>query len=154
MGDGFRNKRKWKIAFWIIWIVYVGAWTTALLTPHPARAAQTVLPGPDLRYIVAKSLHVAAYLVLTVLTGALPIRSPWRYLMLALPSVHAMATEFFQQFVPERTGSWADVGFDHIGICFGLGLLLVWIWYAPNPGTRQITTETCAAWKHEEEAIR
>jgi VanZ family protein len=153
MSDGFRAKRTWRIAVWIIWFIYLSAWTVALLTPHPARAAQVVLPGHDLRYVVAKSLHVSAYLVLTILTGALPIRPPWRYLMLVLPSLHAMGTEFFQQFVPERSGTWADVGFDHVGICLGMGILLMWMSFAPNPANRQTTTEPQADVKQQEEAM-
>jgi VanZ family protein len=106
---------------WLIWGGFTVAWTVALLTPHPAELADAVLP-PETRFPAAKSLHVAAYTVLTLLTSWLCVRRGWRWGLLAFVSLHAMGTEFFQQFVPLRHGSLQDVGIDHIGILIGVGL--------------------------------
>jgi VanZ family protein len=127
MSEGFRNATTRTILLWIVWFLYVGAWTAALLTPHPAKIAVAVLPEDDTRFYVLKTVHVLAYLVLTVLTGFLRGPRPWRWLLLLFLSAHALGTEYFQRFVPLREGSWRDVGLDHIGIC--LGLLLSWRWW-------------------------
>jgi VanZ family protein len=114
---------------WLIWGGFIVAWTAALLTPHPAELADAVLPAPT-RFPAAKSLHVAAYTVLTLLTSCLCVRRGWRWALLAFVSLHAMGTEFFQQFVPLRHGSLQDVGIDHVGIL--IGVALSWrAWWSP-----------------------
>jgi VanZ family protein len=129
MSEGFRNASKKGIILWTLWVLYIAAWSIALLTPHPVRVAEAVLPAGT-QFLSAKTLHVAAYLVLTILTGSLGTRRAWRWVLLAFLSAHAMGTEYFQQFVPPREGSWRDVGLDHIGIC--LGVLLAWKWWFPT----------------------
>jgi len=106
-----------------IWLLYIAAWSLALLTPHPIKVAQAVLPK-ETSFYYSKSLHVCAYAGLTVLTGWLLVSQRVRWLLLACVSLHAFATEYLQNFVPLRTGSWRDVGLDHIGIA--LGFLLTW----------------------------
>ncbi len=151
MSEGFPGTGKKRILLWTLWVLYVGAWSTALLTPDPVKMAEAVLPAPT-RFVSAKTLHVAAYLVLTVLTGLLGTRRSWRWALLALLSAHALATEYFQQFVPTREGSWRDVGLDHIGIC--LGLLLGWKWwFARSPGTREDASQPGAMMETQEEAV-
>jgi VanZ family protein len=114
---------------WLTWGVFAAAWAAALLTPHPAQLADAVLPK-QARFPAAKSLHVASYTVLTLLTSWLCVRRGWRWALLGFVSLHAMGTEFFQQFVPLRHGSVQDVGIDHIGIL--LGLALSWrTWWRP-----------------------
>src|SRR5579863_7993348 len=102
---------------WSIWSVYVLLWTTALLTP--ARAIND-LPGVDLfqpfRYVAAKSLHVAAYAVMTILCAWLHVPARWRWLLVFFVMAHATLTEHIQLYVPGRTGELHDVGFDNIGI--------------------------------------
>ena len=49
-----------------------------------------------------------------------------RWLLVAFLSLHGMATEYVQTFVPDRYGSWTDVGIDHIGIALGLALSRKW----------------------------
>src|SRR5690242_11957762 len=109
-----------------IWSVFVVAWTTALLTPQPAVMADTLL-GEDNAGYASKILHVSAYAVMTILSGWLRVRSPGRQVLLAFLSFHALGTEFFQQFVPYRYPSWTDVGWDHIGLLWGI--ILSWRWW-------------------------
>ncbi len=106
-----------------LWLLCLGAWTAALLTPHPARASRQVL-SPATGYPAAKTLHVAAYACLAGVIPWLGLRGGRRWWLVALLSLHAAATELFQRWVPERTGSLTDVGIDHLGIL--LGLLCTW----------------------------
>jgi VanZ family protein len=106
--------------------VFVVVWTVALLTTQPVRVAQAVLP-PPVRFPTAKLLHVAAYACLVALSGWLPVPRRLRWLLIVFLSLHALGTEFFQQFVPERTASWRDVAIDHVGMA--LGLAASWRWW-------------------------
>ena len=112
---------------WILWFLYVAAWSAALLTPHPAMIAGSVIPDDTLRFITAKSLHVGAYFMLTVLTAWQRVPRPWMWLLLAFPTLHALASEGLQNFIPLRTGTWSDVAIDHVGIA--LGLIVTWKWW-------------------------
>jgi VanZ family protein len=118
-------------ARWLIWIVFLTAWTVALLTPQPVQFARDVLPQENAIYY-SKSLHVAAYMVLAVLTGWLQVTYRVRWICLAFLSFHAFATEFLQQFVPSRSGSLRDVALDHVGLA--LGLILTIPWWRPASG--------------------
>lgn len=114
---------------WLVWSICTAAWTTLLLTSQPAQIADEVL-GKEKTYVASKTLHVSAYAILAILTGWLRTR-PWvRRLLLMFLSAHALGTEFFQQFVPYRHPSWTDVGWDHIGIVWGL--ILSWGWWLPS----------------------
>jgi VanZ family protein len=128
MSEGLRTLTTRPVFLCALWIVFVGAWSAALLRPEPAYAAAALLPSHDVRTYILKTGHVLAYLVMTVLTGLLPIPRPWRWLMFLFVSAHAFGTEYLQQFVPPREGSWRDVGLDHIGIFLGLGILVFWNW--------------------------
>jgi hypothetical protein len=116
---------------WLVWDVYVVAWTTALLVPNPVSA------GDDSRLrigltVFAKAVHVSAYAVLTVLTNWLGVRGAGRWALLAFLSAHTLATEGLQHVMGMgRTGSWRDVALDHVGIA--LGLALTWKgWRGPK----------------------
>ncbi len=115
----------------LIWSIYTATWTTALLTPQPVRVADAVLGNEHAGY-AAKTLHVSAYAVLTILTGWLNAPLRWRGLLVVFLSAHALGTEFFQAYVPTRYPSWADVGWDHLGIV--LGLILSWAWWTASGG--------------------
>jgi VanZ family protein len=113
---------------WFVWTVFLVGWTTALLTPQPVYLADALLPE-ETRFSAAKALHVAAYAVLAILSGWLRAPGPWPRRLVVLLCLHAMATEYLQGFVPERGPSVEDVGFDHIGICWGI--ILSWrLWRA------------------------
>jgi VanZ family protein len=111
---------------WAVWALCVAAWTLVLLTTKPVHVMHEVLPERA-SFPVAKTGHVLAYAFLTALSGWLGVRGGRRWLLLVFLSLHGMATEYLQTFVPERTGSWTDVGIDHIGIV--LGLALSWKWW-------------------------
>jgi VanZ family protein len=111
----------WWVGLLLAWCVLLVLWTLALVTPDPVRVAKEVLPA-QLEFPAAKLTHVCAYAFLAAMISVLRPLGRWRWLFLALLSLHGMATEYFQTFVPNRTGSWRDVGIDHIGILLGAAL--------------------------------
>lgn len=117
---------------WSIWLVYVVAWTIALIAPVPETGDWTVEElGIDFKTLFAKSVHVAAYAALTALTAWL--RTPMRYrpwLVLFLMA-HGTATELLQLTVSHRSGRLTDVAFDNLGVM--LGMLLTWRWWSEQP---------------------
>jgi len=116
---------------WVIWGGCVAVWTLALLTPQPVMLAREVLP-PASEFPTSKVLHVCTYAFLTILSAWLGVQGPKRWLLVVFLSLHGGLTEYFQTFIPLRTGSLLDVGLDHLGIL--LGLLLSWKWW--RNGTR------------------
>jgi VanZ family protein len=129
---------------WLVWLLFVGVWTWALLLPNPERWAralilpETIVVPEDhpvrqellemvLSLVFSKTLHVAGYAVLAILSGWQRLTGPFRWALLAFLSLHALGTEFFQAYVPGRHPSWRDVGLDHVGIV--LGLALTWKWW-------------------------
>jgi VanZ family protein len=105
---------------WMIWVVCVAAWTLALVTPQPVQVAHEILPD-EATYPAAKTLHISMYASLTILSAWMPMRRG-RWCLLIFLSLHGMATEYIQTYVPGRFGCWRDVGFDHIGIALGVGV--------------------------------
>jgi VanZ family protein len=117
-------------ARWFAWGVYVLLWTTLLVMPARTideLAAKEIPEG--FKYVLAKSLHVSAYAVLTLLCGWLRVRARFRWLLMFFLMGHATLTEMIQYHVPAlgRTGELNDVAFDQFGIA--LGLLLSWKWW-------------------------
>ncbi len=112
---------------WLVWCVVVVAWTIALLTTPPVHVAKSLL-APPMIFPASKLLHVCAYALVAVLSGWLQVTFRFRWLLLVFMSLHAMGTEFFQQFIPERGPSLWDVGIDHIGIVIGLAVSWKWWW--------------------------
>jgi VanZ family protein len=111
---------------WAIWGIYVAAWTTALLTPHPVRVAEAVLPEHAI-FPTSKALHIGAYAGMAILSAWLRVPGKARWGLLLFLSFHTMATEYLQGFVPTRVPSWGDVLIDHVGLA--LGLLVSWRWW-------------------------
>jgi VanZ family protein len=117
----------WWVGLLLAWCVLLVLWTWALLTPDPVRAMKDVLPD-QLHFPAAKLTHVCAYALLAAMICVLRPLGRWRWLFLVLLSLHGMGTEYLQTFVPPRTGSWRDVGIDHIGIV--LGAVVTWrFWF-------------------------
>ena len=116
------------ISRWLVWLAYSSAWTVALLVPPIHISPLGEVDGLDLKFLLAKSLHVTAYAVLAVLTGWLRVRSRYRWILMFLLALHAASTEFFQQFVESRTGLLTDMLLDLAGIA--LGCVLGWKWWS------------------------
>jgi VanZ family protein len=117
---------------WVIWLLFVLAWSTALLVPDPVGFVFGHGDGSldipdDVKFLMAKSLHVTAYALAAILTGSLHAPGRWRWVLLAFWSLHACGTEIGQLFVPTRTGSVRDVVLDHVGLL--IGLALSWRWW-------------------------
>jgi VanZ family protein len=111
----------------LVWLVYVVAWTAALVTPQPVAVAEATLPE-DAQFTVGKSLHIAAYGLLCVLTAWQRFLTPRRRpLVLLALSAHAALTEVAQLYVPMRHGCWEDVALNHIGLY--LGVAVAWRWW-------------------------
>ena len=110
----------WQVR-WSVWLLYLVLWSTALLTPHPVRAARVLIPA-GLVFLCAKLLHFTAYAVLAVLSAWLRVPSRFRGLLYALLFAHAAATELLQTFVPLRHPSVRDVAIDSLGLLAGLSL--------------------------------
>ena len=113
---------------WWIWGGYVTVWTVALVMPvpqHPFPAAGE--HEVTLKAVVAKTLHVAAYALMTVLTAWLHVPARYRWLLMFLLMAHGTATEFIQENLSYRSGTLRDVGFDTLGVM--IGILLSWRWW-------------------------
>jgi hypothetical protein len=108
------------LLLWPVWLAALAAWTVALLTTYPVRVNEAVF-SPAVGFSVAKLLHLSVYTALAVSGLCLPCRAGWRWLPVAILSLHAIGTEFVQQFV-DRSGCWEDVCLNHAGILLGVGL--------------------------------
>ena len=118
---------------WRIWCVYTILWTAALVSPFTGPeefGGDEVLLGFNLRFLLAKSLHLLAYTFWTVLTGWLRSPSPGRFFLLFFLMSHAVGTEIAQQYVEGRHGVLEDAALDHVGIL--IGLIVSWRWWADN----------------------
>jgi VanZ family protein len=119
---------------WHFWSVYVVLWTTALLFPViPETGFEDVdeFISPN-RYLLAKSVHVSAYAVMTLLTAFLNAPMRYRWLLVYFLMAHGTATEMGQWTMREmqwsvRIGHLHDVAFDNVGVL--IGLLLGWNWW-------------------------
>jgi VanZ family protein len=116
---------------WWLWGGYVTTWTVALVMPvppHPFPAAGD--QEATLKFVVAKALHVGAYVVMTLLTAWLRAPAANRGLLMFLLMAHGTATELIQANLSYREGTLRDVGFDHLGVL--IGLILSWRWWTQN----------------------
>src|SRR5436190_21340341 len=118
MGDLSAGSKRNCVFWWTLWLVYAGAWTTALLTMFPIVVRDAVLPQ-EFRFPAAKTLHFVAYAVFAGLTSFMPVTVPRRRWLLLIVVLHAPTSEFLQQFV-DRTPALADVGIDLAGITLGV----------------------------------
>ena len=121
-----RIRRDLVTSRWVIWSLSLLVWTGMLCVPGSEIQRVTSDWEWTRRVIVAKTLHVAAYAYLAVLTGWLFVPLRYRWLMVFVLMAHATATETVQPFLG-RTGMLTDVGLDQIGIL--LGLLISWKWW-------------------------
>jgi hypothetical protein len=118
---------------WVVWVGFVVAWTVALLYPVVPHGGVERLREESFRYFVAKTVHLSAYAVFTILTGWLRAPLRFRPLLMFVLMAHATATEMGQWWMndvmhwSERTGHLHDVAYDNVGVL--LGLLVSWKWW-------------------------
>jgi VanZ family protein len=115
---------------WLVWASFGSVWTFLLLMPFPAQAWFASGPVAHWRFPLAKTTHVLAYTLWTVLSGGLRVPPCYRWLVLFLVMAHAPASELAQRWIPNRSGTLEDVVFDHLGVALGLALSWRW-WSAP-----------------------
>ena len=105
------------------------AWRWALLLLAGLIAVLAVLPVPpqqaDLGWDKLNHLVAFATLALCAVFGWRSSRAARLGVLLALLAFGG-AIELVQLQVPNRTGEWADLGADALGI--GLGALVAWLW--------------------------
>lgn len=102
-----------------LWLLALLIWTAALLRPEPSALEAATLPTEAIPF-ASKILHVVAYAGLVLLSCWQSTFRPVQGGLVLVVIIHALATEYLQQFVPPRTASWTDVGFNAVGILVGL----------------------------------
>lgn len=122
---------------WLLWFLFVFLWTTALVVPVPG---DTILDFQHIRinvkFVLAKTLHVLAYAGMTILSGRLLIAPRFRWAMMYFLMFHAGLTEIIQERLVYRSGLLMDVMFDSVGVA--LGVLVSWRhWTAPATANRK-----------------
>lgn len=110
---------------WLTWAVYLAALSLVLLTPQPPQLVRAAV-GPETGFTLAKSFHLAAFALLAILSGRLPLSGRGRWVMLAALSLYAAGTEALQTLVPGRSGCWPDVTLNHTGLFLGLAASFPW----------------------------
>lgn len=117
---------------WSIWIGGMLTWTYLLVAPVDWLPPWFRFHGTARSRLLSWSKlgHASAYATLTFFVFLLPVSRRTRLALWALISLHTMATEWIQTYVPTRSGCWSDVGIDHFGIAVGLlsGWLLTRQW--------------------------
>ena len=93
---------------------------------------QHELISPALGWVTAKGLHLGVYALLAFFASNLPGTYSNKLICYVILVAHAFATEFFQQWVKERTGSITDVGINLTGIVLGLGLITIKRFFIPG----------------------
>jgi len=101
----------------------VALWMTAIFVISASPSVATSLE-PAYDFSVKKFGHVVVYGILTALLfGALRLRISRKVHAVLLTAViamlYALSDEWHQTFVPGRSGSLRDVGFDALGVLGG-----------------------------------
>lgn len=110
----------------LAFLVGMVLWSVALLSPIPEEDAKRVLRSKDGIFYFGKTLHIVAYLFLTVFAGVMCYaRHSWGWWAFAL-AIHGGLIELFQPHFG-RTGRWEDWALDSIGVV--LGSLIVFMWW-------------------------
>ncbi len=121
---------------WWVWSAYLLCWSVAVQTPVPPAEDLPFGEYLELRkFLFAKSVHVASYALLTVLSGWLFVPTRWRWLLMFVVMGHGAATELLQWALADlchREGTLRDVGFNFLGVM--AGLLLSWKWWSRADG--------------------
>ena len=118
------NSKAFRYAVMAVWLLSLVVWTYKLLDPHPI--PKELEPPEKWQYILAKTLHVCGYCWCTFLGLWLWRSLTWRIFFASFMVWHGIGTEIGQSYIPTRTGSEKDVGFDTLGV--SLACLATW-WY-------------------------
>lgn len=118
---------------WWIWAGSTVVWAAMLILPVPQ--ADFLELGDlriNLKFIIAKTLHVSMYAVLTAWAGWLAAPMRYRFMLIFFLMVHATLTEVVQRAMQAwgRNGSLQDVAWDHLGIA--IGIAVSWRWWIRN----------------------
>lgn len=109
-----------------LFVVVILAWTIALLSPVPEAEAEQVLGSKEGMFYFGKTLHVVAYLLLTLFAGVMSYaRCTWPWLAFGM-FLHGGLIEILQPYVG-RNGRWQDWCLDATGVL--IASLLVWLWW-------------------------
>lgn len=120
---------------WIIWTLFLTAWTVALLRPVPAPAEDVVNHfAPGRRWFVAKGIHLFCYALLAILSGWLRVPVRFRPLLMLGIMAHCTATELGQLALSYRDGNLLDVAIDNVAVLIGLALSWRW-WSEADPAS-------------------
>jgi len=83
------------------------------------------------KFVVRKAAHVILYTGLSILTvlGWISIEKRYRTYIIAIMfcTLYACMDEFYQTFIPGRTGLVSDVFIDSIGVLLGILLFFLYI---------------------------
>ena len=110
----------------VLFTLIMIAWTIALLSPVPEEEARRVLGGPEGMFYFGKTLHVVAYLLLTIFGCCIvQLRFTWPWLAISI-AVHGVVIELIQPHVG-RTGRWQDAALDGLGVLIGT-VIVRWWW--------------------------
>jgi VanZ family protein len=109
-----------------VFLVFLSLWTWKLLEPVPVPPRVVGGLSAEIKFALAKTLHVGGYTFLTILAATLPLRRPWHVLFVLFLLLHGAASEIAQTYVPNRTGKVSDVVLDWLGV--GLGAAAVQWW--------------------------
>lgn len=123
---GPQRRHPWLVPHLLVLLVFLSLWTWKLLEPVPVPSQVTGGLSTEVKFALAKILHVGGYAFLAILAATLPAPRHWRTFLVILLLIHGAATEIGQSFIPNRTGKLADVALDWIGV--GLAVLLVRWW--------------------------
>jgi hypothetical protein len=129
---------------WILWGVFVIAWTVALELPVPK--AEHMPAGEFIvsnKQLIGKTLHGLVYAAMAAWAGLLPMPARYRFVMMFFLMTHAWGTEMLQYSLDwGRTGTLFDVGLDIAGIAVGVAATWRrWTTSDPNPPSREGSNE-------------
>jgi VanZ family protein len=115
------------VARWLLWISILAVWTALLVMPVPPPEelplGEYIEPQ---KFLIAKSIHVAGYALLTATSVLLPMSNRARWLVAVLLIVHGAATEAIQAQLPYRDGNLRDAALNGLGVV--LGVAITWKW--------------------------
>jgi VanZ family protein len=132
---GVQLQSSLRLGRWLAWLTYAALWTTALLVPIPVHPLTLGAAPADVKFAVAKGIHVVAYAFFAIVSGWLHAPARLRWLLLFAITAHGTATELLQTLTTTRTGTLRDVGLDNLGVALGLFVSWKW-WVAADPAGR------------------